>query len=116
MSQAREWYRWKRRGSTELFLLWAMAAITYGGGDILTTLILVYAIQGLGEANPFIHWGLATFGPLGLLAAKLLVFGLGFAVSRRGLAQRDRLLYYVPPVLMILVGLAATAVNLRLIF
>lgn len=116
MSQAREWYRWKRRGSTELYLLWAMAAITYGGGDILTTLILVYAIPGLGEANPFVHWGLATFGPAGLLAAKLLVFGLGFAVSRRGLEQHDRLLYYVPPVLMILVGLAATVVNLRLIF
>lgn len=93
-----------------------MAALTYGGGDILTTIILVYAIPGLSEANPFVHWGLATYGPLGLVAMKLAVFGIGIYVSRIGLEHRDRLLYYIPPLGMTLFGIGATFVNFRLIF
>jgi hypothetical protein len=116
MSRAREWYRWRRRESTELFVLWGVAAATYGVGDVLTTIVLVYAVPGLGEANPFVHWGLDTFGIPGLVALKLAVFGIGIYVSRLGITHRDRLMYYSPPVVMTCVGLAATVVNFRLIF
>ncbi|MCQ4334447.1 hypothetical protein KM295_13365 [Natronomonas sp. F2-12] len=115
MSRAREWYRWERRAATELYLLWGLAAIFYGGGDVLTTIVLVYAVPGVGEANPFVHWGLATFGIPGLVAMKLSVFGLGVSLSWVGLEYRDRLLYYAPPLCMFLFGLGATVVNLRLI-
>jgi len=116
MSRAREWYRWKRRGSTELYLLWGVAAATYGGGDVITTTVVVYVIPGIGEANPFVHWGLDTFGLPGLVVMKLFVFGIGFLVSWTGLKHRDRLMYYVPPLGMILFGTGATVVNLRFIF
>lgn len=115
MGQAREWYRWKRRESTELYLLWGLAALTYGGGDVITTIILVYAIPGLGEANPIVRWALVTVGPLGLVALKLAVFGIGISVTWSGLKRRDRLMYYAPPIGMTVVGLGVTAINLRLI-
>jgi len=116
MSQAREWYRWKRRESTELYLLWGMAAVTYGGGDVLTTTILVYAVPGLGEANPFVRVGLEAFGLPGLVAMKLAVFVIGLLVSWNGLRRRDRLLYYMPPLGMIFFGVSATVMNVLLIF
>lgn len=116
MSRAREWYRWKRRESTELYFLWGVAALTYGVGDILTTILLVYAIPGLNEANPFVHWGLRTFGLPGLLVMKLGVFAIGIYITRLGLRQKDRILYYAPPLGMILFGAWATTVNYMLIF
>jgi hypothetical protein len=115
MSQAREWYRWKRRATTELYVLWGAAAVFYGGGDVLTTIVLVYAIPGLGEANPFVHWGLATFGVPGLVVMKMTVFAMGIYLSWIGLTHRDRLMYYAPPIGMTLFGLGATVINLRLI-
>lgn len=116
MSRAKTWYRWRRRESTELFVLWGAAAVTYGVGDILTTLVLVYAVPGLDEANPFVHWGLDTFGVPGLVVLKLAVFGIGIYVSWLGIQHRDRLMYYLPPIVMSCVGLGATVFNIRLIF
>jgi hypothetical protein len=115
MSRARRWYRWQRRESTELFVLWGVAAATYGVGDVLTTIVLVYLIPGLGEANPFVHWGLEAFGIPGLVGLKLGVFGIGLYVSWLGIRHRDRTMYYAPPVVMTCVGLGATTVNLGLI-
>jgi hypothetical protein len=115
MSQARNWYRWKRRGSTELYLLWAVAAVTYGVGDILTTIVLVYAVPGVGEANPFVRWGLEAFGLPGLVTMKLAVFAIGLLVSREGLKRQDRLLYYAPPLGMLVFGGVATVTNLLLV-
>lgn len=115
MSQAREWYRWKRRGGSELYVLWGLAGLTYGGGDLLTTIIMVYAIPGLDEANPFVHWGISTFGVSGLVAMKLAVFAVGIYLSHVGLAHRDQLVYYTPPLAMICFGIFATVFNLRLI-
>jgi hypothetical protein len=112
LSQAHEWYRWKRRHSTELYLLWGIAALTYGGGDLLTTIILVYGVPGLGEANPFARWSLEAFGLPGLVALKLFVFAIALLVSRVGL----RLLYNVPPVGDDRFGIGTTVVNLLLIF
>ncbi len=115
MSRARRWYRGQRRESTELLVLWGVAAATYGVGDVLTTIVLVYLIPGLGEANPFVHWGLETFGIPGLVGLKLGVFGIGLYVSWLGIRHRDRTMYYAPPVVMTCVGLGATTVNLGLI-
>jgi hypothetical protein len=113
MSQAREWYRWKRRGSTELYLLWGVAALTYGGGDVFTTIVIVYGVPGVGEANPIVRWGLATLGPLGLIAMKSAAFGIAMYASWIGLKRRDLFTYYTPPVCMILVGITVTLLNLR---
>lgn len=115
MSQARDWYRWKRRGTTEWYLLWGLATATYGVGDIVTTTVLVYATPGIVEANPFVHWGLSTYGPGALVAMKLGVFLFGYLLSWRGLQREDALLYYAPPLGMIAFGLFATIVNVRLV-
>ncbi len=113
MSQAREWYRWKRRESIELYLLWGVAALTYGGGDVFTTIAIVYGVPGVGEANPIVRWGLATVGPLGLIAMKSGAFAIGMYASWIGLKRQDRFTYYAPPVCMTLVGIAVTLSNLR---
>ena len=114
MSRARRWYRWQRRESTELFALWGVAAATYGVGDVLTTIVMVYLIPGLDEANPFVHWGLETFGIPGLVGLKLGVFGdrAPRELARHPTPRPDHVLF--PPV-MTCVGLGAIMVNLGLI-
>ncbi|WP_311172890.1 hypothetical protein [Halobellus ordinarius] len=47
---------------------------------------------------------------------KLAVFAVGLLVTRAGLKNQDRLMYYAPPLGMIVFGIGATAVNVLLIF
>lgn len=116
MSRAREWYRWKRRAGVEFRLQWAVAFLTYVVGDIVSTVILVYFVPGLGEGNPLVAGLLETFGLAGLIVVKGGVFALGLFVSRRGLADEDAAFYYLPPVAMTGFGGVATTINLWLVF
>jgi len=53
--------------------MWLVAAATYGVGDIVTTIAIVYFMPTLTEANPAIRLAIQTFGGGGFLGLKLLV-------------------------------------------
>jgi hypothetical protein len=99
----------------EFVALWAIAAIAYGAGDVLTTLALLYDAPTVVEANALVRLATDAFGPTGLVGLKLVVFllSLGIAVDASG--RGDRTLYYLPPVALALFGAFTTAMNLRLL-
>jgi hypothetical protein len=104
--------------STDWFnTAWLAALATYGVGDVVTTIALVYFVPLTTEANPAVRVAIETFGGGGFLALKLLVFYLCIAISLwGGLLDRDRLLFYGPPLILAVFGAATTVLNLALMF
>lgn len=99
----------------EFYLLWFVATLTYGVGDIATTSVAVYAVPGLVESNPVLAPIQGQFGLLGFLAIKLAIFLVMLAISVRGTRADDRLAYYWPPVATAVVGAVLTVWNFHLI-
>ena len=102
----------------EFTALWLLSALTYGAGDVLTTLTLHYRSTAVVEGNPLVRHALTTLGPTGPVLIKLAVIVGCLAVSIRAVGIGDRgdpVLYYAPPVALALVGTFATAYNLRLL-
>ncbi|MFB6074707.1 MAG: hypothetical protein ABEJ89_06815 [Haloarculaceae archaeon] len=96
---------------------WLLAAATYGVGDVVTTIAIVYFTPLYTEANPVIRSAIQAFGGGGFLAMKLLVFYACFAVSLAwGTRDEDPLLFYGPPVALTVAGVVVTALNLGLLF
>lgn len=95
---------------------WLAAALTYGVGDVVTTIAIVYFVPLYTEANPVVRAAIQAFGGGGFLAVKLLVFYvcLGISVSW-GRTDEDPLLFYGPPLVLTVVGLVTTAFNLHLL-
>ncbi|MFD1569950.1 response regulator transcription factor [Halorubrum laminariae] len=104
-----------RSRTREFYALWFVAALTYGVGDIVSTLYATAAVPGLIEGNPVVGGLLATVGVPGFLVLKLLVFLVLLSVSVQGGRARDRYSYYWPPVVTTGLGLLLTGWNLRLI-
>lgn len=103
------------RGS--LSILWLLALATYGVGDVVTTIAIVYFVPVATEANPVVRATFETFGGGGFLALKLIVFYYCIRISfHGGLEPRDRLLSYGAPLLLAAVGTAVTISNLALVF
>lgn len=100
--------------SLEFYLLWLIVAITYGVGDMLTTMALVDA-PGLREANVVVAAAL-TFGGPGLVVLKLAAIGGCVAISAWAAFRRDRFLYYLPPFMLSTLGSVVTIHNLGLLF
>lgn len=97
--------------------VWLLALATYGVGDVVTTIALVYFSDLHTEANPVIRQAIMAFGGGGFLGLKLLVIYLCIGVSLwAGLGEDDRLMFYAPPLLLAAFGLYTTAVNLNLLF
>lgn len=96
-------------------MLWGLALLTYGIGDIATTIWLVYGDPTLGEANPLIRWTIETLGIAGFLGLKLAAFVVGVGIGWTAVRRGSVVFYYAPPLGMIAFGLYATAVNLVLI-
>lgn len=111
-----EWPALERLSSdvVEFRLLWLVAAATYGVGDIVTTVALVGYVPGVVEANAVVRVAMESQGLWGLTAVKLAAFAGSVGVAVYGAHARDRVLYYLPPVSLTLVGAFATAYNLRL--
>lgn len=96
--------------------VWIAAFVTYGVGDVLTTFALVYLDPLAGEANPVVRAAIEAFGSGGLVGLKLLVFSVCIGISlRSGLAKRDGLLFYGPPVLLAGIGAVVTLFNLAIL-
>ncbi|MDY6819302.1 MAG: hypothetical protein SVG88_11630 [Halobacteriales archaeon] len=115
MTHREQLRRWQRRASSEFYAIWLLAAITYGAGDIITTMLVVYGHPALGEANPVVGWLIMRFGIGGFLLAKIGIFLGGIALSWEGVKTGSVLLYYLPVVGMVVFGVVATVINLNLL-
>lgn len=97
----------------EFYWLWIIATATYGVGDVVTTIALVYYHPLTTEANPVLRWAMSTFGLGGLLGVKLGIFlvfiGVSLVLARRGY---DPLLYSAPPAILAALGGYLTVFNL----
>lgn len=92
---------------------WLLALASYGVGDVVTTIALVYFVPLATEANPAVRFAIESFGGGGFLALKLLVFYLCIGISLwGGLLDSDRLLFYGPPVVLAVFGAITTLFNL----
>ena len=93
-------------------LAWVLALATYGVGDVVTTIWLVWFSPSHVEANPVIGSAISMFGGGGFVALKLLVFYAAIGISLWGGVQyRDRLLVYGPPIVLAVFGLVTSAIN-----
>ncbi len=99
---------------TEFSRLWFLATLTYGVGDIVTTLA-VFRAGGVGEGNGLLRVATATFGQAGLVGVKLAAFGVCLGVSLWAAHADDRIGFYLPPAALAVVGAFTTAFNLRLL-
>jgi hypothetical protein len=97
--------------------VWLVAAATYGVGDIVTTITIIWFIPWFTEANPVIRVAIEAFGGGGFLALKLLVFYAAIGISLwGGLLDDDPVLFYGPPVVLTIFGVLTTVLNLSLLF
>ncbi|GAA0720807.1 DNA-binding response OmpR family regulator [Halorubrum trapanicum] len=103
-----------RTRSREFYALWFLAALTYGVGDVVSTLYATLAGPGFVEANPVVDGLLSAGGIPGFLLLKLLVLLVLISVSVQGARRRERFSYYWPPVVATGVGLLLTGWNVRL--
>ncbi|TKX72918.1 response regulator [Halorubrum sp. GN11_10-6_MGM] len=104
-----------RTRSTGFYALWLAAALTYGVGDVVSTLYATAAVPGLIEANPVVGTLLSSAGLPGFLLLKLIVLLVLVSVSVQGARQREPFSYYWPPVVATGIGLLLTGWNVRLI-
>lgn len=101
---------------TSFSRVWLLALATYGVGDIVTTIAIVWFSPFHVEGNPIVALSISLFGGGGFLALKLLVFYAAIALSLwGGLPDVDRTLFYAPPVCLFVVGLLTTGFNLTLL-
>jgi hypothetical protein len=99
----------------EFVWLWIVATTGYGVGDVVTTVALVNYHPAVTEGNPLLARTMETLGLGGLVAAKLVVFGLCFGLSYYAVrVWRDRVMYYFAPVVLLLFGVFFTVYNVRL--
>ena len=97
--------------------MWLLAVATYGVGDVVTTIAIVYFTPALTEANPAIRFAIETFGGGGFLGLKLLVLYACIGISLwGGVLDDDPVLFYGPPVVLTVFGVVVTGMNLGLLF
>lgn len=95
-----------------LWVLWGIAILTYGVGDVVSTIIAVYFVAGLGEANPVVDFVLVEYGIRGFLVFKLIIFIVAIGINLKTRQYGDPLSYYGPPIFVALLGAALSASNL----
>jgi hypothetical protein len=102
-------------GEREFSRLWFFATATYGVGDVVTTIALIGFSDRVREANPLIRAAVETLGNAGLVGLKLAVFLTFILVSVDAAQREDRIFYYLPPVVLTVLGTFTTVYNLRLL-
>ncbi|WP_435180334.1 DUF5658 family protein [Halorussus sp. AFM4] len=99
----------------EFVWLWIGATTGYGVGDVVTTVALVRYHPAVAEGNPLLARLMSEFGLAGLVGAKLAVFAACFALSFYAVrVWRDRFVYYLAPLVLLLFGVFFTVYNVRL--
>ena len=101
--------------SVEFTRLWTIAAATYGVGDVVTTIALLEFSTTVREANVIVRTTTELFGRSGFVGLKIGVFVACILLSVDAAKRGDRLLYYLPPVVLALFGAFTTSLNLRLL-
>ena len=96
--------------------IWVLALSTYGVGDGATTAMIVWGAPLYREANPILSAVIETFGSSGLVGMKLLAIGACLAISISGYRNDDLFTWYLPPVVLTLVGTVTTLLNLSLLW
>jgi hypothetical protein len=104
-----------RFSADEFARLWLVATATYVVGDSVTTMAIIRHSHTVTEGNAAMAAAVASFGEAGLIGLKLTAMLFGIAVSIYATRDHDRVLYYMPPVFLAVVGAFATAYNLRLL-
>ena len=99
----------------EFTQLWLVATATYGVGDIVTTIAIIQFSERVAEGNALLASVVDAYGHAGLVGLKLAAFLVCIGVSLLGADDDDRLLYYLPPVLLTFVGSFFTVYNIRLL-
>jgi hypothetical protein len=95
--------------------IWILAVATYGVGDGLTTAALVWSAPLLREANPVVNAAIDAFGAGGLVGVKVVALAIAFGLSVWATADDDQFMFYLPPVVLVVVGTATTLFNLSLL-
>jgi hypothetical protein len=95
--------------------LWTVALATYGVGDVVTTVTVLYFSARVNEMNGLVLFVVGAFGQWGLVGLKLGTFLVCIAVSVYGARTGDGVLFYLPPAALAVVGAFATAYNVRLL-
>lgn len=103
------------RRRREFYTLWAMAALTFGVGDLVTTLWGVRYTPGVFEGNPIVATILAQFGPAGFVVSKLVALGLLLWFGVQAAHQNDHRTYYAIPILATVLGVGLTVWNLAVV-
>lgn len=93
-------------------LAWLLAAATYGVGDIVTTVAIIFFDPSIQEANPFMRAAANALGSLGVVPLKLAVFLAFIAVSVYLARNGEEWLSYAPPAVLTLSGTLVTVHNL----
>ena len=100
----------------EFYWLWIVATVTYGVGDIVTTIAIVDYSHAVSESNPLLSFLVTELGWAGLVSLKLFVFLSCIGISVYALRTSDRLLYYFPPVFLSFIGASLTGLNIFLLW
>lgn len=90
--------------------------MTYGVGDIVSTIAFLEYVPTVEEANPVVAFALDAVGLSGLVVLKSVVYLVMVWICVSGARDGDALLYYFPPVLLTVVGTYLTASNVRLLW
>lgn len=99
----------------EFYLLWLMAAVTYGIGDIVTTVAIIELENSVRETNPLLLYLTSNIGYAGLVGLKIAAFLVCIAVTIFALRKNWPLFYYIPPIALTAIGLGLTVFNLSLL-
>lgn len=105
----------ERIDAGEFTALWTLPTLTYGVGDLLTTMTVAYAATAVTEANPVVRAAFEAGGLAGFVALKLAVLLVALAVGVWAARADDRLSYYGTPALLAVLGAFLTVYNLRLL-
>jgi len=100
---------------TEFSRLWFLATLTYGVGDVVTTLALVGYDAAVNEGNVLLKAAIESFGLWGLIGLKLFAFSVCLGISLYGARDDDAAVYYGPPAMLAIVGAFTTVYNVRLL-
>ncbi|SDM76390.1 hypothetical protein SAMN04487949_2530 [Halogranum gelatinilyticum] len=98
----------------EFVTLWVLATTTYGVGDIVTTIALIYFSPTVTEGNVVVATAVGAFGQAGLVGLKLGAFLICLVVSVDAAHDGSRSWYYLPPVGLTLLGTTVTVYNIQL--